>query len=87
MGGDPYNEIPTIPSSSYQIVNTVDSIGFFNSDLTEFLVDSNHVKQPDLMLNMSTIQGGNTVSLYKSPSFGNSGEEPQIGDLLLINGL
>ena len=86
---NPYNVISSIPASKYLVTNTVDSIGFFNSmsgSSTEFtfIVDGNHVKQPDVMIYMSGITGGTSLQLRKAPAYGTSGAEPAIGDLILI---
>src|ERR1035437_2562907 len=86
-GNAQYNTIPSIPASSYLVTNTVDSIGFFtnvsNSGFT-FIVDGNHVKQPDVMIYMSGITGGKSLKLRKAPTYGTSGNEPAVGDLLLV---
>lgn len=87
VSGTPYNVIPSIPASTYLITNTADSIGFF-TNLTgnsfTFIVDGNHVKQPDAMVNMNTVNGGSSLQLRKAPTYGTSGNEPAIGDLLLV---
>jgi len=82
--GDPYNEILTIPSASYEIQNPVPPIGFFTSGATEFITDSDHVKQPDAMVAMSGVSGGRNIKLLKAPTYGSSGNEPARGDLLLV---
>ena len=84
LSGDPYNTISTIPASTYLVTNTVQSMGFFTSGCTAFITDSNHVKQPDAMINMDSVTGGRTLYLKKAPTYGTSGEEPAIGDLILI---
>jgi hypothetical protein len=85
--GNSYNAISSIPASTYLVTNTVDSIGFF-TDLTgssfTFIVDGNHVKQPDVMIYMSGITGGTSLQLRKAPAYGTSGAEPAVGDLILI---
>lgn len=83
LSGDPYNTISSAPST-YQVINSIDPIGFFTNSATTFITDANHVKQPDAMVNMSTVLGGNLVTLLKAPTYGASGEEPAIGDILLI---
>ena len=88
-GDAQYNTIPSIPASTYLITNAVDSIGFFNpmsgnSTGFTFIVDGNHVKQPDVMIYMSGITGGTSLKLRKAPTYGTSGAEPIIGDLLLV---
>jgi hypothetical protein len=87
LSGDPYYVIPSIPASTYLVTNTAPSIGFFTnitgSSFT-FIVDGNHVKQPDVMINMSGIAGGKTLNLRKGPNYGTSGAEPAVGDLLLV---
>jgi len=84
LTGDSYNIISSISSSWYPVMNTIEPIGFFTSGATSFIVDSNHVKQPDAMINMSDITGGTKLRLYKAPTYGTSGEEPAIYDLLLV---
>jgi hypothetical protein len=81
--GYEYNSITNSPIS-YNVVNSVDSIGFFTSGGTAFIVDSNHVKQPDAMVYMSGITGGTTLRLRKAPTYGTSGLEPATGDSVLI---
>ena len=88
-GNTQYNTIPSIPASSYLVTNKVDSIGFFNpmsgnSTGFTFIVDGNHVKQPDVMIYMSGITGGTSLKLRKASTYGTSGAEPAIGDLILI---
>lgn len=86
VSGDPYIELTTVPSTAYQVENQVESIGFFTNNNTEFITDSNHVKQPDAMINMGTNipTGGTNIHLEKGPYYGRSGEEPAIGDILLV---
>ena len=84
LSGDPYNVIPGIPAAWYPVVNSVESIGFFTNNGTTFINDSNHVKQPDAMVYMSEITGGTTLRLYKAPTYGTSGNEPVVGDLVLV---
>jgi len=84
LSGNPFNEITSVPNTSYTVENSVNSLGFFSNSGTTFTVDSNHVKQPDVMIQVSNIAGGLTLNLLKSPLYGTSGEEPAIGDLILI---
>jgi hypothetical protein len=86
LTGDPYNELTNVPSSAYQVENQVDSLGFFTYDGsdTKFIVDANHVKQPDAMIDMSGVTGGTKITLLKAPTYGTSGEEPAVGDILLV---
>ena len=84
LSGDPYNVISSIPVTSYSVENHVDSIGFFTNSGNTFIVDSNHVKQPDAMVQVNTITGGTKLTLLKAPTYGTSGNEPQSGDSLFI---
>ena len=87
LSGDPYNVISSIPASTYLVTNNAGSIGFFTNltgNTFTFIVDGNHIKQPDVMINMSGIAGGTTLNLLKAPAYGTSGNEPAIGDLLLV---
>ena len=84
--GNSYNSITGIPVAPYQVTNHANSIGFFSITTggTKFITDLNHVKQPDAMIDMSSITGGNSLTLLKAPTYGTSGNEPAGGDLLLI---
>ncbi len=87
LSGDPYNEISNVPSSPYIVTNTADSNGFFTnvtSTQATFITDANHVKQPDAMVDISTIAGGKQLTLIKAPSYGTSTAEPAVGDILLV---
>ena len=84
ISGDPFNVIPSIPSSSYIVTNTTVPVGFFNSGATAFNVVGNQIKQPDIMIEMNQIAGGYSLNLYKAPTYGVSGQEPAVGDLLLV---
>jgi len=84
VSGDPYNELTNVPSAAYQVENSVESLGFFTNNNTEYIIDANHVKQPDAMVNMSGVAGGTSITLLKAPGYGTSGEEPAVGDLLFI---
>jgi hypothetical protein len=81
-----FNELSSVPVTAFNVENQVDSLGFFTnlSTTPEFITDSNHVKQPDLMIYMTGVTGGNSVALKKAPDFGTSGESLAVGDLLLI---
>jgi hypothetical protein len=84
LSGDPYNEISSVPSTPSTIVNQVQPIGFFNNNTSEFLVDSDHVKQPDIAIEISGITGGTTLKLIKAPTYQANQNEPKEGDLLLV---
>ena len=77
----PLNEIVSIPLT---INNDGENIGFFNQDITEYLVDYNHVKQPDVMIETNEIHGGRQLNLYKAPTYLANVEEPIVGDILFI---
>jgi len=83
VSGDTYNDV-TISPEGYRVENEVESLGFFTNNNTEFITDANHVKQPDAMIEMSGVTGGNSVTLVQAPGYGASGEEPAVGDLLFI---
>ena len=82
--GSPYNLITGNPILSYTVDNAVQPIGFFTSGGTTFITDTNHVKQPSAMVQVNSIAGGRQLTLTKTSTYGISGNEPQIGDLLLI---
>lgn len=78
-----YNQISVGPSS-YVVENPVGSVGFFTNTGTTFITDANHVKQPDAMVQVSSVNGGITLVLEKAPTYGASGNEPAVGDLLFV---
>jgi len=85
--GDPYNVISSIPTTWYPVTNTVEPIGFFTNTYDNtftFIKDTNHVKQPDVMIDMSGVTGGTKLTLKKGPEYGTSGEEPEVGDFVLV---
>jgi hypothetical protein len=83
VSGDPYNLVSINPAG-YTVENQVESLGFFTDNNTKYITDSNHVKQPDAMINMSGVTGGNSVKLEKAPTYGSSGAEPAVGDILFV---
>lgn len=82
--GDTYNALSTISPLSYDVVNTSQELGFFTNSGTTFITDSNHVKQPDVMIDMLNISGGTSLDLKRAPTYGTSTAEPSIGDYLLV---
>lgn len=84
LSGDPYNEMTSVPSTAYQVENQVDSLGFFTENNSEYIVDSNHIKQPDVMVDVQLVGGGTSLRLFKGPNYGTSGEEPAVGDIVFI---
>jgi hypothetical protein len=89
VSGDPYNALPAGINSQYLVVNSTESNGFFtnitNNEFT-FITDGNHVKQPDIQIDMATgvDVANNRLTLLKSPTYGTSGAEPAVGDTLLV---
>jgi hypothetical protein len=94
LSGDKYNTISSIPVTPTKISNTIQPLGFFNisNNSTNFLTDTDHVKQPDVMIEISGVTGGTIISgitynflkLKKSPTYVANVNEPTIGDLILV---
>ena len=86
LNGSPYNLISNIPSTPTIIQNTAPPLGFFSisSGSTKFITDSDHVKQPDAMVAISGISGGNILNLKQAPTYLANVNEPEVGDLILI---
>ena len=84
ISGDTYNEISTTSPILYNVVNTAQPLGFFTNSGATFIIESTHVKQPDIMIYMSGVTGGTSLKLKKAPTYGNSIDEPMAGDLLLV---
>lgn len=81
--GDGLNEIPPILSIPTTINNLVDSVGFFNNDLT-LKNTTEYFKQGDVICNINDVSGGNVITLYKSSTYGSNTNEPIVGDIMLI---
>ena len=86
LSGDPYNVISTVPSIPTIIQNTTSPLGFFTiaPSSTNFITDSDHVKQPDIMVRISEVTGGTNLKLHKSPTYLANANNPIVGDLLLV---
>jgi len=84
VSGDPYNELTNVPSTAYNVENEIEPIGFFTDNNTKFITDANHVKQPDAMIDMSGVLGGQDITLLKAPTYGTSGQEPVVDDILFV---
>lgn len=80
--GGTFNDLNTVTSLTYEAINDVDPIGFFAND--SYIVESSHVKQPDMYVEMSGITGGTTLRLKKSALYGRSINEPSINDFLYV---
>lgn len=84
LSGDSYNELTNVPTTVYVIENQVESLGFFTNNNTEYIIDSNHVKQPDVRIDNTTVNGDKFIDLVKASTYGTSGEEPAVGDILFV---
>lgn len=86
LSGDPYNTIVNVPSTPSIIQNTAQPLGFFNitTGSTSFITDTDHVKQPDVMVKIDEVTGGTTLNLYQSSSYIANVNEPEIGDFILV---
>lgn len=84
LSGDSYNELTNVPTIVYVIENQVESLGFFTNNNTEYIIDSNHVKQPDVRIDNTTVNGDKFIDLVKASTYGTSGEEPAVGDILFV---
>jgi hypothetical protein len=85
LSGNSFNELSSVPIAAYAVENQTEPIGFFNNDLTKFNYDSNHVKQPDIIISMDSLGGDDVLRLQKSLDYGGSLLEPTVGDILLVN--
>jgi hypothetical protein len=86
LSGDPYNVIPSIPTSTYLVTNNAGSIGFFSNlsgNSFTFNTDPDHVKQAGIMIYMSSITGGSTLYLKQASNYIPL-NEPSKGDLILV---
>jgi hypothetical protein len=83
VSGDSYNSIETLSTLPYDVVNSVDSLGFFTSGGT-YITQATHVKQPDIMFNVSGLTGGTQLILKQAPSYGQSILEPAVNDYLYV---
>lgn len=86
LSGDSHNAITNIPSTPTIIQNTATPLGFFGitTGSTEFLTDTDHLKQPDAMIVVSGVTGGTRLELYQAPTYLANVNEPAIGDYVLV---
>ncbi len=86
LSGTSYNTISNMPSIPTIIQNTVQPLGFFNisTGSTSFILDTDHVKQPDAMVKIDELSGGSFLKLYKAPTYIANVNEPIVGDILLV---
>lgn len=80
--GDTYNSLNTVTSLTHEAVNDVEPIGFFVDN--SYIVESTHVKQPDLYVVMSGVTGGTKLNLKKSLQYGRNVTEPSVNDFIYI---
>jgi hypothetical protein len=79
-----FEEIPSISTMSYDVTNNVESLGFFTNNNTEYIKEATHVKQPDIIIEMSGVTGGTIINLKKSVNYGVSVLEPDTNDFIYI---
>ena len=86
LSGNTLNTLPTIPSTTTILQNTVQPLGFFSitSGSTTFITDTDHVKQPDAMIIISGVTGGTILNINKAPTYLANVNEPSVGDYILI---
>ncbi len=59
----------------------ITSIGFFSGNT--ILADSNHVKQPNIQIEIDEVSGGSSLNLYQSSGYTLS-PEPEVNDMLMV---
>ena len=81
-----YNEITSVPSITWNVENSVESLGFFTKNGTDYVFKytQEYIKQPDGMVILSSVSGGNILNIYKSPTYGANVNEPAIGDYVMV---
>jgi hypothetical protein len=81
-----FTTLPTIVSNTNTITNTATVRGFFNvaSSGSTLLTTPNILRQADMRVFISTLTGGTTLKLRKSPSYLSNPYEPVVGDYLLV---
>ncbi len=86
LSGDSFNALSSITTTPTILQNTVDNVGFFsiNTGSTSFITDTDHIKQPDVMIKISGVTGGTLLKIDKAPTYMANVNEPSIGDYILI---
>jgi len=86
ISGETLNEINNVPSTPSIVENTVQPLGFFDINESEvnFITDTNHVKQPDIKIEIDEVTGSTTLNLYKSSTYLANVNEPSVGDFLVV---
>ena len=81
-----FNELTSVPSISWNVENTVKSIGFFTKNNNNFVFKTtpDFVKQPDITVDLEEVMSGRTLNLYRGVNYGAIREEPEVGDYLMV---
>ena len=84
--GDTKSILPSVVSNTSVITNTTEDRGFFggSSGAAVLYSDINHVKQADAQIAISGVNGGTSLTIKQSPTYGGNIFEPIGGDLLLV---
>jgi len=80
--GSTYVPANTNYPKQFILANSIEEIGFFSGNT--ILTDISHVKQPNIVIDIDSINGGNSVNLYQSSDYISSSPEPAIGDILMV---
>lgn len=86
LSGDTKIDLPTTVANTSIITNTAPELGFFKTGNTFYELQDGltYVKQADPIINISTVTGGNQVTVNQSSSYGANPTEPVIGDYMLV---
>jgi hypothetical protein len=94
VSGDTKQDLPTTVSTPSTIVNTAQERGFFSTGTSSGATGSSfvytinndiiHAKQADIMIAISGVTGGTNLLLKQAPTYGTNGNEPEVGDYLMV---
>lgn len=86
VSGTTFTLLPNIVSNTSVITNTAPDRGMFSltGSTSTIISDPQHVKQPNMQIDISGVQGGDTLLLNQSPEFGPNPNEPVVGDYVFV---
>lgn len=86
-----YSTIPTLSPVILQTLTNAPRLGFFQygsgTTIIEYTAYTDtvcHVLQADAKINVSDMNGGNTVAVKHGPNYGSNTYEPKVGDLMMV---
>lgn len=82
--GSSFNNIETLSTLSYDVINTTNELGFFTDSGTTYITEATHIKRAGLYVEVSGLTGGTSVNVYKLSTSTQGILEPDVNDYIYI---